>query len=161
DLAQAIYQRNSSRFGPFLDRFATGGLIALELPKRIQTALSTDQDRGALLHEMETLSHAPGFAESAHVWAPALYEREPLFFEPFLINHVSSEQGEVITQLLTQAEAAGQDTLFNALYRKVAREDAWNKEMTELAESPLPDDTVVEKVLRRQVDNWLSLTDAT
>jgi hypothetical protein len=161
DLAQAIYQRNSSRFGPFLDRFATGGLIALELPKRIQTALSTDQERGPLLHAMETLSHAPGFDESARVWAPALYEREPLFFEPFLINHLSSEQSEVIAQLLMQAEAAGQDSLFNALYRKVAREDAWNKELAELAESPLPDDTVVEKVLRRQVENWLSLTDAT
>ena len=99
--------------------------------------------------------------ESARVWAPALYTREPLFFEPFLINHLSSEQSEVIAQLLTLAEAAGQDSLFNALYRKVAREDAWNKELGELAESPLPDDAVVEKVLRRQVDSWLSLTDTT
>ncbi len=161
DVAQALYQRNGSRFGPFLDRFAPGGLIALELPERIQTALSTDQERGALLHEMESLTHAPGFAESARVWAPALYARDPLFFEPFLINHLSSEQSEIITQLLTQAEAAGQDSLFNALYRKVASEDAWNKELAELAESPVPDDTVVEKILRRQVDNWLSLTDAT
>jgi hypothetical protein len=161
DVAQALYQRNASLFGPFLDQFANGGLAALELPQRIQAALATDQDRGALLREMEALAQAPGFSEQAPQWAPALYERDPLFFEPFLTNHLSSDQTDVITRLLTRAEAAGQDSFFTALYRKVAREDTWNKELAELAESSLPDDTVVQMLLRRQADSWLSLTDKT
>jgi hypothetical protein len=160
-VAQALYRRNASLFGPFLDQFASGGLMALELPQRIQAALATYQDRGALLREMEALAQAPGFSEYASQWAPALYERDPLFFEPFLTNHLSSAQVEVIGSLLARAEAAGQDTFFTALYRKTAREDTWNKELAELAESPLPDDTVVQMVLRRQADSWLSLTDKT
>jgi hypothetical protein len=161
DVAQALYRRNAGLFGPFLDQFANGGLVALELPQRIQAALATDQDRGALLREMEALAQAPGFSEYAPQWAPALYERDPLFFEPFLTNHLSSDQVEVIRSLLERAEAAGQDTFFTTLYRKVVREDTWNKELAELAESTLPDDTVVQMVLRRQPDGWLSLTDKT
>jgi len=161
DVAQAIYRRNASFFGPFLDRFAMGGLIALELPQRIHAALAAQQDRGTLLREMEALAQAPGFTEHARQWALALYERDPLFFESFLTNHLTSEQGEVIMHLLTRAEAAGNDAFFNALYRKIAREDTWNKELAKLAESSLPDDTVVEMTLRRQVDSGLSLTDKT
>jgi len=161
DVAQALYRRNASLFGPFLDQFANGGLVALELPQRIQVALTTDQDRGALLREMEALAQEPGFAEEAPQWVPALYERDPLFFEPFLVNHLSSDRADVITALLARAEAAGQDSYFTALYRKVAREDTWNKELAELAESSLPDDTVVQMALRRQTDSWLSLTDKT
>jgi hypothetical protein len=158
-VAEALYRRNASLFGPFLDQFANGGLVALELPQRIQAALIADQDRGALLREMEALAHAPGFASYAPQWAPALYERDPLFFEPFLTNHLSGDQTEVIKSLLARAEETGQDSFFTALYRKVAQEDTWNAELVELAGSSLPDDTVVEKILRRQPDRWLSLTD--
>jgi hypothetical protein len=161
DVAQALYRRNATLFGPFLDQFANGGLAALELPQRIQAALAADQDRGALLHEMDALAQAPGFSQHAPQWAPALYERDPLFFEPFLTNHLSSDQSDVIMQLLARAEAAGQDAFFTALYRRVAREDTWNKELAELAESSRPDDEVVQMVLRRQADSWLSLTDKT
>jgi hypothetical protein len=161
DVAQALYRRDATRFGPFLDQFADGGLVALELPQRIQAALASGQDRGALLREMEALSNAPGFASHAPQWAPALYERDRLFFEPFLTNHLSGDQAEVITSLLARAEEAGQDSFFTALYRKVAREDTWNAELVELARSSLPDDTVVTKVLRRQPDRWVSLTDRT
>jgi hypothetical protein len=161
DVAQALFGRNATLFGPFLDRFASGGLIALELPQRIQAALAANQERGALLREMEALARTPGFASYAPRWAPALYERDPLFFEPFLTNHLSSDQDGVITSLLVRAEAAGQDSFFTALYRKIAREDSWNADLAELAASSLPDDTVVESVLRRQADQWLSLTDKT
>src|SRR5262249_15908672 len=99
DVAQALYRRNATLFGPFLDRFATGALIALELPQRIQAALAADQNRGALLRVMEALEQAPGFSQHAPQWAPALYDRDPLFFEPFLTNHLSSDQFDVITQL--------------------------------------------------------------
>ena len=47
EVAQAIYRRNGSRFGPFLDRFAPGGLIALELPKRIRRAVHGPGSRDA------------------------------------------------------------------------------------------------------------------
>ena len=161
DVAQALYQRNASLFGPFLDQFADGGLATLQLPQRIQAALATDQDRGALLREMEALSDTSGFASYAPQWAPALYERDPLFFEPFLTNHLSGDQTEVIKSLLARAEEAGQDAFFTALYRKTASEDAWNAELLELAGSALPDDVVVAKILRRQPDRWDSLTDKT
>jgi hypothetical protein len=161
DVAQALYQRNADAFRPFLERFVTGGTAALQLPQLIQAAFAADLDRGALLHEMEALAQKPQFEEYADMWAPALYERDPLFFEPFLTGHLGGEQGDVVKGLLARAEAAGQDSFFTALYRKISQQDSWNVELAELATAPLPDEIVVQAVLRRKPDGWFTLTERT
>jgi hypothetical protein len=159
DVAQALYRRNAEAFRPFLERFVAGGFAALELPERLQAIFAADLDRGALLRELEALARTPMFEDYADVWAPALYERDPLFFEPFLAGHLGTGQGDVVKGLLARAEAAGQDSFFTALYRKIASEDAWNAELTELAASPLPDAAVLQAVLRRRPESWFTLSE--
>jgi hypothetical protein len=122
-----------------------------DLRARLQAALGSDLDRGALLRELETLAQEPGFEDCADLWAPALYQRDAYFFETFLLRHLRDEQAAVIQSLLPRIEAAGNDTLFAGLYRRVAREPAWNAELLALARSAGSDQDVLRAVQRRNM----------
>ena len=122
-----------------------------DLRARIQALLAAERDRGALLRELETLAREPGFDECADLWAPALYGRDPYFFETFLLRHLDDSHEAVVRALLARAEADGNDTLFAGLYRKVTEEDGWNAELLALARAPSPDDVVARAVRRRDM----------
>jgi hypothetical protein len=119
---------------------------------RVAALLAAGLDRGALLRELETLAQEPGFAGCADLWAPALTRRGALFFEPFLLRHLDTGHAEVIRALLPEIEAAGHDTLFTGLYRKVADPATWNAELLALAAAPMADTEVARAVTRRDVD---------
>src|SRR5690348_16208129 len=99
------------------------------LGARLEQALRSHTNRGALLREMEQLSQEAAFSAFASLWAPALYQRDATFFEAFLLKHLDNSHEKIIRSLLPLAEAAGHDSLFAGLYRKVIDEDAWNDEL--------------------------------
>lgn len=128
------------------------------LGERLERALSANLDRGALLREMEQLARESSFSAFADLWAPGLYRRDAAFFEPFLLRRLDGSREKAIRDLLPLAEAAGQDTLFSGLYRKVANENAWNAELLALARSAQPDEQVLRAVQRRQMARqWFTL----
>ncbi|HLV97983.1 MAG TPA: hypothetical protein VKT82_04830 [Ktedonobacterales bacterium] len=128
------------------------------LGARLEQMLSANLDRGALLREMERLSQEPAFGTFASLWAPALYERDASFFEAFLLKRLESRHANTIRILLPLAEAAGQDTLFMGLYRKVADQDTWNGELLALARSTQPEEQVLRAVQRREMSQrWFTL----
>lgn len=114
-------------------------------------ALLAIGDQVALLRELDRLAEQDreGFGECADLWAPALYDRNTLFFEPWLIRRLDAAQAQVIQGLLTRAEADRYDALFVGLYRKIIDEAAWNGELRELAHDPRPDDVVARAILLR------------
>jgi hypothetical protein len=122
-----------------------------DLRARVAATLAAQQDRGALLREMEALARDPDFAECADLWAPALYDREPYVFSTFLQRHLDDENEPVIRQLLARAETDGHDELFAALYRKVADEDTWNAELLALAQSREPNAAIQRAVTLRDM----------
>jgi hypothetical protein len=122
-----------------------------DLRARVRATLAAQQDRGALLRELEALARDPDFAECADLWAPALYDREPYVFSTFLQRHLDDENEPVIRQLLARAEADGHDELFAALYRKVADEEAWNGELLALAQSREPNTAIQRAVTLRDM----------
>lgn len=128
------------------------------LGARLEQALNSNLDRGALLREMERLAQEPAFSGFANLWAPALYQRDAPFFETFLLKRLERSHAHTIRALLPLAEAAGQDTLFTGLYRKIADEDMWNKELLTLARSTQPDEQVQRAVQRREMgQRWFTL----
>ena len=120
------------------------------LQDQLQTLLRKPIDRGGLLREIGAMAQEPEFAGLAAVWAPALFERDPQFFESFLVRHLDGTRHPlVIRELLRRAEAAGHDSLFAALYAKVARPDEWNAEIRRLAAATASDDDLLRAVQRR------------
>jgi hypothetical protein len=132
--------------------------VSDDLPARLERALSSNLDRGALLREMEQLAQESAFSNYADLWAPALYQRGAAFFEAFLIKRLDTRHEKTIRALLPLAEAAGQDALFTGLYRKVVQQDAWNDDLLVLARSVQPDEQVLRAVQRREmVQRWFTL----
>lgn len=120
------------------------------LQQQVDQALAQGGERGALLRALAELAQQPAFAELAALWAPALYARDAAFFENFLVRHLEAPRHEtVIAELLRRAEADGHDSLFQGLYRKVAREERWDEELRALAVSVLADEAVLRAVRRR------------
>ncbi len=129
-----------------------------DLRLRLEQALGSNLDRGALLREMETLAQETAFSNCADLWASALYQRDATFFEAFLLKRLDNTLEKTIRALLPLAEAAGQDTLFTGLYRKIARQDAWNTELLQLAQSAQSDEQLWQAVQRREMErSWFSL----
>jgi hypothetical protein len=120
-----------------------------DLRATIQGLLASSLDRGSLLRELETLARTRGFDACADLWAPALYARDPYFFETFLLRHLDDDNEDTIRTLLPRAEADGNDLLFAGLYHKVADEASWNADLLTLARSLDPDATVASAVRRR------------
>jgi hypothetical protein len=128
------------------------------LGARLEQALSLNLDRGALLREMERLAQESSFNAFADLWAPALYRRDASFFEAFLLKRLDNRHAKTIHTLLPLAEAAGQDTLFTGLYRKVADMDTWNADLLVLARSTDPEEQVQRAVQRREMgQRWFTL----
>src|SRR5215831_11441551 len=117
----------------------------------IQDLLSSGLDRGPLLRELETLARTRGFSACAELWAPALYARDPYFFESFLLRHLDDDNEDTIRALMPRAEADGNDTLFSGLYQKVADEASWNADLLALAHSPDADAAIASAIARRAV----------
>jgi|SRR5579859_5499334 len=129
-----------------------------DLRLRLEQALGSNLDRGALLREMETLAQETAFSTHADLWAPTLYQRDASFFEAFLLKRLDNSHEKVIRVLFPLAEAAGQHTLFTGLYRKIARQDAWNAELLALAQSAQTDEHLWQAVQCREMDrSWFSL----
>ncbi|MBA3822731.1 MAG: hypothetical protein H0X24_02360 [Ktedonobacterales bacterium] len=107
-----------------------------DVRERIELLLRSGLDDDALAHEMEPLAKNDDFSEAADLWAPALYDRDPRYFAPFLARHLSSSEGPVIHALLPRIEAAGQSDLFIALYRNAIDEAGWNSDLRALVDAP-------------------------
>ncbi|HEU4328847.1 MAG TPA: hypothetical protein VFS21_37265 [Roseiflexaceae bacterium] len=134
-----------------------------ELRQQIERALAEHSERGALLRALSELAVAPGFRSLAAHWAPALYSRDAVFFENFLVRYLDAGVSDaVIDDLLRRAEADGRDSLFGGLYRKVATEQRWDQEIGTLAATDLPDDAVLRAVRRRLFKGiWFGLKEQT
>lgn len=119
----------------------------------LKTILQIDMTNAELLQELHQLRwrNYQLFPRLAHIWVPALYERDPIFFEKFLVRNLSHLQAPVIRQLLPQIKADGYDSLYRSLYGYVARSDEWNAELLELAQSDLSDAWVERAVDRLDV----------
>lgn len=134
-----------------------------DLRQRLESLLATQQDRGALLRELSELATDKGFSDLVEVWAPPLVEREPVFFETFLLRHLSGFQHSLlIEKLLPTIEAGGNDALFNGLYRKLAREDLWDKDIRALVSRIQDVDELQRAVRRREIGSeWFGLSEDT
>ena len=134
----------------------------LSLRSRITALLSTNARPAALYEGLETLAADDDFNECADIWAPALYARNPIFFENFLTRHLGENNEAVIQELLPRADADGHETLFAALYAKVIDELTWNQEMAAYASMPAADAVVAQALERRAVPNkYLTLDETT
>ena len=122
-----------------------------DIRARVAALLAADVDRGTLWRELEALAGEPDFDATADLWAPALYSRDPVFFEPFLLRHLHEDDEPTIRALLPQIEAAGQAALFTGLYRKVADEDTWNNEVLVLAQEAESDDALERALALREL----------
>ncbi len=136
-----------------------------DLRTQLQSLLQSEADRGKLLRELSNLAQNGDLLAHADLWAPALYERDAAFFESFLVRHLqanTTHQRDSIRSLLARAEADGHDSLFQGLYRKIAREEEWNNELLALAHSSASDAEVQQAVLRRDLSSlWFALTPET
>src|SRR5262245_6122624 len=112
--------------------------ITTEFQQQFDTLLRDTADRGALLQALAELAQRRGFGDLAPIWAPALYARDAVFFESFLVRRL--DHAATIGELLPRAEADGHDTLFQGLYAKIAGEERWNAELRALARSEQPDE---------------------
>lgn len=151
-----FYQKYGEAVLPYLEKH-----LSMVSRKRLESLLALKLDRTTLLRELERLARSQpiDFRGLAEVWAPALYDRDPVFFEPFLIRNLDTAHANVIYGLLPRIESAGQNSLFKALYRKIVREDVWNYELRELAASDLNDEAVLEAIERRDAGRWVSIAD--
>ena len=133
------------------------------IQQQIDMALTHHTENGPLVRELAQLAEQPDFARYAALWAPALYERNSIFFENFLVRHLDSfRHTAIIEKLLQQAEADGHDSLFQGLYTKVAEESRWNTELHTFATAPLSDDMVLRAIRRRSSrDSWFGLHEQT
>lgn len=137
--------------------------LTAALQQHLIALLAEAPDRGALLREISLLAREPGFGSLATIWAPALYARDPIFFEAFLARYLDGgRHAQVIKELLPKIEAAGQDSLYQELYRKVAREEVWNADLRALAQLPGSDEALWHAVQRRTFrSSWLRLEEST
>ncbi len=129
-----------------------------DVRERIELVLRSGLADDALVRELEPLAKDEDFGEQADLWAPALYDRDPRYFAPFLARHLTASEGEAIRALLPRIAAAGQDDLFVALYRNAIDEAAWNADLRELA-AATPDDAALAHALhlRSQVPSSYTL----
>lgn len=132
-----------------------------DIRARVAALLASSVDRGTLWREMEALSGQPGFEETSDLWAPALYQRDTAFFEPFLLRHLHDDDEDTIRALLPRIEAAGQTALFTGLYRKIADEEGWNNEVLQLAQDEATDDALERALALRELGEHVSLTEET
>lgn len=113
-------------------------------------------------------------SETVDVWVPGLYERNPRFFEDFLLRWVqevvfrrrrrrSSSNIPPLPNLLARFEADGNITLFRELYPYiVSGESAWNEDLHALAQSSMSNAQLQTLVERRDIPmRWLNDTVAT
>lgn len=139
---------------------AGAGVIS-DLESRLNALLEQEQDRGALLRELSALSQDDGFRDLARVWAPALIQRNPAFFEGFLLRHLDvARHRALIGDLLPLIEQADSDadSLFLALYRPVTEQAAWDKEVSSLAASDMTDEALLQALQRRDMQPlWFTL----
>jgi hypothetical protein len=128
--------------------------------ERIEMLLRMQPDRAVLLRELERMARQQRdeFRALSDVWAMPLYKRDPVFFESFLARHLENNF-KVIKELMPLVEANKHDALFRSLYRKVADEAQWNRELHTLAKSKAPDAEVFEHVLRREPNSWWTLNE--
>jgi hypothetical protein len=157
---------NPATLKPMLEKY--GGVVLPYLEKhfrlvtreRLESLLALPLQRGTLLHELDHMAQQDrqAFSDLAEIWAPALVRRDPAFFEGFLVRNLDRQHGEVIHTLLPSIEAAGLNSLFRSLYRKVSRFEDWNYQLRELAKSSLPDNEVIAAIERRDI-RWGNLTE--
>jgi hypothetical protein len=132
-----------------------------EMRQRIAAAIEDAQDQRALLSALEALAADSAFKSAADLWAPAVYARNPYFFEPFLLRYLDACQHRaIIDDLMQRAERDGYDALFISLYRKVADQTVWLSDMASLAASPVSDDAVLQAIQRHDLpDQRFTLSD--
>lgn len=128
----------------------------------LKRLFSGNLDNVALANELESLSRRDReqFAALGDFWAPALYDRDPIFFETMLTRHLDKKQSEVIEKLLPRAEQNRHDSLFHSLYEKIITPERYNRDILELAGTDLPDQDFRAAVTRRLPYN-AKLTDET
>ncbi|MEM8533429.1 MAG: hypothetical protein AAGF95_21495 [Chloroflexota bacterium] len=133
------------------------------IQQQINMALTHHSEDGPLVRELAQIAEEPDFSRFAAHWAPALYERNAIFFENFLVRHLDSfRHHTIIEKLLLQAEADGHDSLFQGLYRKVVNEERWNAELYTLTNSSESDDMMLRAVRRRTFRGmWFGLSEKT
>ena len=122
-----------------------------DMRARLARLLAADMERGALWRELEELSSQPDFDGTSDLWAPALYARDPLFFDSFLIRHLHDDDEATIRALLPRIETAGQGALFTSLYRKIADEESWNNDVLVLAQETESDQALEHALTLREL----------
>lgn len=158
----AILRRFVEKYGqsvaPYLEKH-----LNLVSRQRLERLLALRIDRAALLRELEKLARRQPteFRALAGVWAFALYERDPGFFESFLVRNLDRAEAHVIEALLPRIEAAGQDSLFKSLYRKIADEDEWDHTIRLLAASKDSDENVLRAIERYDAQSWFDFSEET
>jgi hypothetical protein len=159
---------NPAALRGFLDKYGVAVMPYLErhfhlaTRERIESLLALPLERAAVLHELDSMAtrEPVAFASFAELWAFALYDRDPVFFEGFLVRRLDLQQASVIQKLLPRIEAAGQESLFKSLYRKIAREEDWNYELRTLVSSSRSD-AEIKTALEMREPRWATMTDAT
>jgi hypothetical protein len=158
----SILKQFLSKYGadvvPYLEKYMNG-----VTPRRIEALFKADLDRTLLLRELEKMARGQPdeFRAAAALWAPALYERDGVFFENFLIRNLDRRAAPVIYGLLPRIEANGQDALFARLYGRITSAADWDRQIAMLAASNQADDIVLRAITRREGSRWWTLTEET
>lgn len=135
------------------------------LQEQIEHLLQAEHKRGDLLRRLTELAEMDNrFPELAHIWAPALYERDARFFEFFLVHTLSNTwpRPAILRDLANRAEHDGHESLFRNLYLLAYNEKELNKQLLVLARSHEPDEQIYQAVQRRVIGRhrWIIAEDA-
>jgi hypothetical protein len=120
-----------------------------DVRSQVEMLLRSGLNDEALAQELDTLVKDPDFSQSADLWAPALYDRDPRYFAPFLARNLTAMQADVIKTLLPRMAADGQRDLFIALYRVAINEADWNADLSAQAQTLATDDALAQAVRLR------------
>ena len=147
-------------------------------PRReeMQAMIQSDATDAEVLKYMQQFANGlwlEVLSDTVDVWVPGLYERNPRFFEHFLLRWVqevafrrrrrSGGDDIPLPNLLARFEADGNITLFRELYPFiVSGERAWNEDLHTLARSSMSNAQLQTLLERRDVSmRWLNDTVAT
>lgn len=128
---------------------------APDLKARLSALLQSNLSDLDLAARLDALAqeNAGAFQRLADVWALPLYERDPLFFQTFILANLDENQQTIIHDLLIRTERDGYQEFFSALYNKVATVDSWNADVIALARSDKSDDEVLRALTLRHTWN--------
>ncbi len=126
--------------------------MAEQTSEAIRNLLETAPDNVALVQGLQqlALTDSEGVRKADHLWAIPLFQRDSYFFEQFIIERIA--QPETINALLPLIEEKQRDSLFQALYKRVASESRWQSDVNSLLTAS--DTNVISWGLRVRSGQW-------